>query len=45
MWFANRYPRPEARALFRRSAKEARWRAIESLTLLELAQTVGLELP
>jgi ferredoxin len=35
----------EARVLFRRSAKEARWRAIESLTLLELAQTVGLELP
>lgn len=34
----------EARVLFRRSAKEARWRAIESLTLLELAQTVGLEL-
>jgi ferredoxin len=35
----------EARVLFRRSAKEARWRAIESLTLLNLAQTVGLELP
>jgi uncharacterized protein len=35
----------EARVLFRRSAKEARWQPIESLTLLELAQTVGLELP
>jgi ferredoxin len=35
----------EARVLFRRSAKEARWRASESLTLLELAQTVCLELP
>ena len=35
----------EARVQFRRSAKEVRWRAGEDLTLLDLAQTAGLELP